>query len=50
LLAAGVCQLKGMGGNTYKGRCPLCSGENDVKDALLDCLDTRYFINKCLNG
>jgi hypothetical protein len=44
-----VWQLKGMGGNTYKGRRPLRSGEDDVKDALVDCLETRYCIMKCLN-
>jgi hypothetical protein len=49
-LLAGVWQLKGMGGSTYKGRCPLCSGENDVKHTSLDRLETRYCIIKYLNA
>ena len=29
--------------NVDKGRCPLCSGEEDVKHILLDCKETKHW-------
>jgi hypothetical protein len=36
--------------NTDKGRCFLCLGAEDVKQILLDFLQTRNSRTKCLNG
>ena len=48
-LPAGICQLKGVIRNTYKGSCPLCLGGEYVVHILLDCLETRNWRVKILN-
>jgi len=48
-LVAGVWQLKGITRNTVKRRSPLCSGKQDIKRILLDCLKTRNWRRKFLN-
>jgi hypothetical protein len=48
-LIAGIWQLKGVRRNADKGRCPLCSEEEDVKHILLECKETKYWREKLIH-
>jgi hypothetical protein len=41
--------LKGDRRNADKGRCPLCSEEEDVKHILLECKETKYWREKLIH-
>jgi hypothetical protein len=48
-LIAGIWQLKGVGRNADKGRCPLCFEKEVVRHILLECKETKYWREKLIH-